>query len=389
MKKFFSLFAAVLFAGSMMAEVVTLTMADFAATEFKDDASGISVVTAKNSGSTQPAYNATGKDLRIYAKGDITISAARPITAISFEISAQGKKRLAELTADGGTVTVKGDPDFTASWSGNAASVKLTVGEKAVYGTESDKAGQLCFTAMNVTLGGEAPAVYAPKIEAPLEVFYKELEVTITCATEGASIYYTLDGTDPSYTGALLYNGPFKITETTTVRAVAEKGTDDYSAKVEKTFTKGEVWSVSRAISELDMTTPLANKIVKGKICQKDEWNEEGGWITYWIEDLETPDVKMEVYKGFGVDGDEFVTENALQVGYIVTVLGNLKIYKPKTGDPIYEFDAGSIIVDLDENPQGITNTSVETKAVKTIQNGVLVIEKNGAKYNAFGQNVR
>ena len=137
------------------------------------------------------------------------------------------------------------------------------------------------------------------------------------------------------------------------------------------------------------MTTPLTNKIVKGKICQKDEWNEEGGWITYWIEDLETPDVKMEVYKGFGVDGDEFVTENALQVGYVVTVFGNLKIYKPKTGDPIYEFDAGSIIVDLDENPQGITNTPVQTKTVKTIQNGQLVIIKNGVRYNALGAQIK
>ena len=389
MKKFFSLFAAVLFAGSMMAEVVTLTMADFAATEFKDDVSGISVATAKNAGSTQPAYNATGKDLRIYAKGDITISAARPITAISFEISAQGKKRLAELTADGGTVTVKGDPDFTASWSGNAASVKLTVGEKAVYGTEgSEKAGQLCFTAMNVTLGGEAPSVYAPKIEAPQEVFYKELEVTITCATEGASIYYTLDGSDPSYVGALLYEGPFKITETTTVRAVAEKGTDDYSSKVEKTFTKGEVWSVTRAISELDMTSPLSDKFVKGKIVEVESFSDQYKSITYWIEDLETPDVKLEVYSGLGLNGAQFSAITDLQVGQIVTIFGNLKIYKKEGQADIYEFDKSSIIVDFN-GTQAISNTPVQTKAVKTIQNGQLVIIKNGVRFNALGAQIQ
>ena len=388
MRKLLSLVAAVLFAGSMMAEVVTLTMADFAATEFKDDASGISVVTAKNNGSTAPAYNATGKDLRIYAKGDITISAERPITAISFEISAQGKKRLAELTPDGGTVTVKGDPDWVASWAGNASSVKLTVGEKATYGTESEKAGQLCFTAMSVTLGGEAPAVYAPKISAPQEIFYKELEVTITCATEGASIYYTLDGSDPSYTGALLYNGPFKINETTTVRAVAEKGTDDYSSKVEKTFTKGEVWSVTRAISELDMTSPLSDKFVKGKIVEVESFSDQYKSITYWIEDLETPDVKLEVYSGLGLNGAQFSAITDLQVGQIVTIFGNLKIYKKEGQADIYEFDKSSVIVDFNE-AQGISNTPVQTKTVKTIQNGQLVIIKNGVRYNALGAQIQ
>jgi hypothetical protein len=159
MKKIFSLFAAVLFAGSMMAETVTLTMADFAATSFTDQTSGISVATAKNGGGTEPAYNATGKDLRIYAKGSITISSAQNITGISFTISTQGKKRLAPLTADAGSVTVKGDPDFTAEWTGSAKSVTLTVGDKADYGTDgSSKAGQLDFTAIVVTLeAGDTP----------------------------------------------------------------------------------------------------------------------------------------------------------------------------------------------------------------------------------------
>ena len=45
MKKIFSLIAAVLFAGSMMAETVTLTMEDFAAANFTDQTSGIVRVT--------------------------------------------------------------------------------------------------------------------------------------------------------------------------------------------------------------------------------------------------------------------------------------------------------------------------------------------------------
>lgn len=160
MKKIFSLIAAVLFAGSMMAETVTLTIEDYAATEFS--ASGISVTTAKNEGTTAPAYNATGKDLRVYAKGSITLSSAQNITGISFVISTQGKKRLAPLTASVGEIAVAGDPDFTAVWSGSATEVTITVGEKADYGTDGNaKAGQLDFTAIEVTLDGEAPVTMA------------------------------------------------------------------------------------------------------------------------------------------------------------------------------------------------------------------------------------
>lgn len=46
--------------------------------------------------------------------------------------------------------------------------------------------------------------------------------VALTTATEGASIYYTLDGTSPSTTSTL-YTAPFAIEETTTVKAIAIK----------------------------------------------------------------------------------------------------------------------------------------------------------------------
>lgn len=162
MKKFFTFIAAALFAGSMMAGTVTLTMEDYQATEFSGQ--GISVTTAKNSSTTAPTYNAKFKDLRVYAKGSITLSAEDNITAVSFVISEQGKKRLAPLTANVGSVEVKGTPDFTAVWTGAAKSVTLTVGDKADYGTEGNtKAGQLDFTAIVVTYDGEGsdvPEVY-------------------------------------------------------------------------------------------------------------------------------------------------------------------------------------------------------------------------------------
>ena len=137
--------------GSGSSETVTLKMEDFAAT------SGISgdysFATAKNSGSTEPAYNATGKDLRIYAKGSLTVTSTTAMTKIVLNISTQGLKRLAPITASTGTIATQASGDEIVTWTGSATEVVFTVGDKATYGSESEKAGQLCFTSMEITAG--------------------------------------------------------------------------------------------------------------------------------------------------------------------------------------------------------------------------------------------
>ena len=52
--------------------------------------------------------------------------------------------------------------------------------------------------------------------------------VALTCATDGASIYYTTDNSDPS-ASSTLYSAPLTISSTTTVKAIAIKGTDKSS----------------------------------------------------------------------------------------------------------------------------------------------------------------
>ena len=75
--------------------------------------------------------------------------------------------------------------------------------------------------------------------------------LTITCATEGAQIYYTLDGTDPSSSESrLLYQSPLSISVTTTLRAIATNGTDN-SKEVKVTYLqiKGYAESIAEFIA--------------------------------------------------------------------------------------------------------------------------------------------
>ena len=96
----------------------------------------------KNNGGSNPTVNGTAKDLRAYAKATVTIEAKKNMNTIVFKISAQGKKRMTDITATTGTVNFD-DKAWTLTWTGSASSVSFTVGEKATYGSDGEsKAGQ-------------------------------------------------------------------------------------------------------------------------------------------------------------------------------------------------------------------------------------------------------
>ena len=68
-------------------------------------------------------------------------------------------------------------------------------------------------------------------------------EVTITCPTATATIYYTVDGSAPQRSETCRYTGPFSINKTTTVKAFAANDTLD-SESVTATITK---WTLTLA----------------------------------------------------------------------------------------------------------------------------------------------
>lgn len=67
--------------------------------------------------------------------------------------------------------------------------------------------------------------------------FSGSTNVTISCSTSGASVYYTLDGSTPSATNGTKYSSPFTVTSTVTVKAVALKQGAYSSAVVTQKFT--------------------------------------------------------------------------------------------------------------------------------------------------------
>lgn len=248
MKKIFSIFAAILFAGSMMAATYTLgwgeatgtagTYTNFTATS--GSVSGIvSFTTAKNGASTAPAYNSNNKDLRLYYGsggngGSITLTPAEGVTITGFVMTTSTSPSV-KYTVDGGAATSVSASSNTYTVSGISATTSLMIQNVNTTNT------QLRIKTIEITYTAAA----ATKCEAPTfsveeGTFYDaSIEVELACTTEGAAIHYTLDGTAPT-ASSTLYENAIEISETTTIKAIAVKDGLDNSDVASATYTKGE-----------------------------------------------------------------------------------------------------------------------------------------------------
>ncbi len=198
-----------------------------------------SLALAKASGSSSPVYYSSSDDIRTYAKNTLTLSTTGDsFNTVVFNISSNGLRRLPDVAASTGSVTVDATAQ-TATWTGDATTeVTFTVGDKATYGTDgSTKAGQLCFSSLTITTGtgSGTETVVKPSFSIAAGTYYVPQTISLTCGTTDAVIYYTLDGTDPT-AASTAYTEAFTQSETTTDKAIAIKG--DLSSDVaEATYT--------------------------------------------------------------------------------------------------------------------------------------------------------
>jgi hypothetical protein len=65
-----------------------------------------------------------------------------------------------------------------------------------------------------------APAAAAPQFSPPAGTYSTSQTVTLTDTTPSSTMYYTLDGSDPTNASAV-YNGPIGVTATETIKAIA------------------------------------------------------------------------------------------------------------------------------------------------------------------------
>lgn len=193
----------------------------------------------KGSNSNAPKYYNSGTAIRCYGSNTITFTSKTSEAISKIVITFGDSDGTNAISANVGSFS-------TDTWTGSASSVVLTIGGSS---------GNRRIKAVEVTL--TAPVAVAQPIISGNEKFFDETQVTITCETTGASIYYTLDGSDPTAESAA-YTDEFTLTETKTVKAIAIKG-DESSEISSKVFTKNPSFASFEALiaAELAEHTPV------------------------------------------------------------------------------------------------------------------------------------
>jgi hypothetical protein len=129
-----------------------------------------------------------------------------------------------------GTI-IKGESEELAI-TGSYEYVGLRSASGAMYLSEID-------ITWNTDGGTPQETVATPTFNPEAGTYSEAVSVTISCATEGATIYYTLDGTNPMEDGTV-YTSAINITETTTVKAFAMKEGYLNSGVASATYTISE-----------------------------------------------------------------------------------------------------------------------------------------------------
>lgn len=325
-------------------------------TEFSlDDIVTVSTTGQPNCGSVwNTSNNDPTKQWRLYQNksGNVIISVAdgyqlKSIT-LTFVVTNTGK-----LTYESNTVA----SETAVSVSGNTAT--FLVGNSSTATN-----GQVRITGFSVT--------YAKKNATDKKVATVTIGTTSLNVNEQTSV--TTDG--PALTLTTSDDAVASVSGTTVTGVAAGTATitatwdeDDEFEGGTKTFTVTVVdpnspgteknpYTVAQARAAIDADEGLTEVYATGVVSEiVTAFNPQYGNISYNISaDGKTSSDQLQAYRGKSYNGENFASEDDIQVGDEVVVFGNLKKH-----NSIYEFDAGNQLVSLKRSTKEEAGLAFET----------------------------
>ena len=220
------------------------------------DANGVATIKAQGTNTRNwLRLNTSGSPFACYASGQLDVylykagEVPTPPTPTYYNVTVAEGITNGTVTVDptsaleGTTITVTADA---------ASGYELTT-LTYTYGTTTDNINletmQFVMPASDVTVNAtftELATVAAPTFTPAAGTFITAQQVTLACATEDATIYYTLDGTDPTANSAV-YSEAIPVSATTTVKAMAVKAGMNNSSIVSATYTIIEQMTIAAA----------------------------------------------------------------------------------------------------------------------------------------------
>ena len=259
MKKFLlSIFCLFSLVGFATAEEATVTFSQKGYANAEEVASvvideNITVTFDKGTNSNTPKYYNTGSALRIYGGGTMTISATNGATInnVSFTINVDNNKATNGSVNAGSSVSVG---TLTIGDASTATTI-TDINSSEVIFTQGGTSGHVRIVTLTVNYSTPTTAAVAtPTFSVEAGTKYNPFSVEIS-AEEGATVYYTLDGTEPTaesteYTEAIAFN---EFGTKTTLKAIA--------------VVEGEWSNVASATYSLEVAAPVFS--VKGGVYTK------------------------------------------------------------------------------------------------------------------------
>ncbi len=231
--------------------------------------------------------------------------------------------------------------------------------------------GVISISSVEYYVASSTPTCATPTFSQATGVYKGAQNVTISCETEGATIHYTTDGTDPT-TSSPTYSSAIPVSATTTIKALAVLTNYDNSniasasyAIVEHAGTEADPYSAADVKDVIDVmgtttedfyATGIVSNVVTTTLPQD-------GYINFYFSaDGLTSGQQIEAYKCYNIGGEAFSAVTDVQTGATVVVKGKLKKF-----NSTYEFDQNCHLVSYQAPAvpkQSIANTKATAYSV-------------------------
>ena len=321
-------------------ETITEPAAGFAAT-----ISGFTISYYYGGGTTPIAPESD--HIRCYKNSYLLIEGENNEEITKVVLNCTGTSYCADIVVNDSETGTADTDELTVTWEGSTESFLAQM-----------TTAQVRISSIDITYGEGTTYNVATPVFSPDGGTYTEAQtVTITCETDGASIYYTTDGTTPT-SESTLYSEALTISEACTLSAIAY--VDEEASRVATATylfapsttgdgTADNPYTVADALAIIEAGTYTSDDVyISGIVSSISEISTSYGNATYFISDDGSTD-SLEIYRGYYLDGAKFTSEDDLQVGDVVVVCGELTLYYTTA-----EVTTGSSIVSLIRDGESI-----------------------------------
>lgn len=182
------------------------------------------LVSKKNAANKSGSFSATVSDLQ-GCQGTLTLEFLTNQTGLKIDVTSNGKS----LTTQEKLISKK---TSTVSFELPENAQSVTV--KFYMNTTSN--ARLDNIVLKGTKQEASDGIATPTFSVNSGTYEEPQNVEITCETEGTTIYYTLDGTEPTKESTK-YTGAITVSETTTIKAIAYNAAGEASKVATATYT--------------------------------------------------------------------------------------------------------------------------------------------------------